>query len=270
MFTHRYVTELALASLTVRTLTWAYARCGRRGWQGRRMEAYLCRTDERRGRVTTVDLFLQKLFQDQVWTQCQFATFAYDDLVERLPQANGEKGPSDEYRALVELPRDKLIAQSTEVALERALAIWSPIQAFLTATANVSKILWGSDPAVAQARAPLRDALKVSDASPLRSQMMRNNFDHFDARIDIWWGKSSTHNFVDMNFGDTATVIEGLPEDEMFRNMDLQTGDVIFWGQRYNLPSLNTEIRRIMPVALREATKELHPPDTSGMDQTQP
>jgi len=211
-----------------------------------------------------VDPFLQKLFQDQVWTQCKFAALEYDALVERLPELNEEKGPSAEYLALVGLPSNELIARNTEVALERAFRIWSPIQSFLTATANISKILWGSEPAVAPARAPLREALKVSDASPLRSRRMRNNFDHFDARVDTWWGKSPTHNFVDMNFGDMATMIEGVPEDDMFRNMDLYTGDVVFWGQRYNLPSMNTEIRRIMPVAFREATKELPHPDPSN------
>ena len=204
-----------------------------------------------------MDPFLQKIFQDQVWTQCKFATFAYDDLVERLPKLNVEQSPSDEYRELVGLPRDQLIARSAEITSERALRIWFPIQSFLTAAANISKILWGNDPAVAPACAPLRNALKVSEASPLRSRRMRNNFDHFDARVDTWWGKSSTHDFVDMNFGDLATMIEGVAEYEIFRKMDLQTGDVVFWGQRYNLPSINTEIRRIMPVALREATKDL-------------
>jgi len=211
-----------------------------------------------------VDPFLQKLFQDQVWTQCKFATFAYDALVERLPELNEEKGPSADYLALVGLPSNELIARGSEVALERAFRIWFPIQSFLSATANISKILWGSEPAVAQARARLREALKVSDASPLRSRLMRNNFDHFDSRVDIWWGKSSTHNFVDMNFGDMAAMTEGVPEDDMFRNMDLHTGDVVFWGQRYNLPSINTEIRRIMPMAFREATKEPSRPDPSS------
>jgi hypothetical protein len=203
-----------------------------------------------------VDPFLQSVFQDQVWTQCRFALFAYDDLVERLSEVHIHEDNSEEYRALVGLPRDELIAQSKETESERAFRIWWPIQSFLTATANISKVLWGGDPAVASARTPLRLALRVSDASPLHTRTMRNNFDHFDARVDTWWGKSSSHNFVDMNFGDMATMIQGVPQDEMFRNMDLQTGDVVFWGQRYNLPSISAEIQRIMPLALREATKQ--------------
>jgi hypothetical protein len=214
-----------------------------------------------------VDPLLQKLFQDQVWTQCKFATFAYDDLVERLPELSDEMDHSEKYQALVGLPRNELIAQSRETATEPAFRIWYPIQSFLTATANISKILWGSDPAVAPARTPLRRALNVSEASPLRSRRMRNNFDHFDARLDIWWGASSSHNFVDMNFGDMATMIGGVPEDEMFRSMDLHTGDVVFWGQRYNLPSINAEVLRIMPIALREATKQLpHSPSPDTED----
>lgn len=203
-----------------------------------------------------MDPFFQSLLQDQVWTQCRFALFAYDDLVERLSEVHIHEDNSEEYRALVGLPRDELIAQSNEIASERALRIWCPIQSFLTATANISKVLWGGDPAVVSARAPLRLALKVSDASPLRTRTRRNTFDYFDARLDTWWGKSSGHGFVDMNFGDMATMMQEVPQDEMFRSMDLQTGDVVFWGQRYNLPSISVEIRRIMPLALHEATKQ--------------
>ncbi len=210
-----------------------------------------------------MDRFLQRLFQDQIWTQCKFATFAYGELVERIPTLDEEKGPSQEHQALLGLPRDRLMAESGELVSDRALRIWFPIQCFLTATSNVSKILWGTDPAVAPVRAPLRQALKVSDASPLRSRKQRENFEYFDARLDSWWGHSPTHSFVDMNFEDIVTMTEGLPEDQMFRSMDLQTGDVVFWGQRYNLPSINLEIRRIMPMALREAAEQLSDPGAS-------
>ena len=214
-----------------------------------------------------MDSFLQRLFHDQVWTQCKFATFAYDDLVERIPTLNAEKGPSEEVQALAGLPLNQLIAESGESASERALRIWCPIQSFLAATANISKILWGSDPAVSSARSPLRQALKVSDASPLRSRNLRENFEQFDARIDTWWGCSSTHGFVDMNFEHLATVMEGLPEEQVFRDMDLYTGDVVFWGQRYNLPSLNIEIRRVMAMALRGAAGQLSDFGTASSEE---
>lgn len=65
-----------------------------------------------------MDSFLQRLFHDQVWTQCKFATFAYDDLVERIPTLNAEKGPSEEVQALAGLPLNQLIAESGESASE--------------------------------------------------------------------------------------------------------------------------------------------------------
>jgi hypothetical protein len=82
---------------------------------------------------------------------------------------------------------------------------------------------------------------------------MRNNFDHFDDRLDSWWYASARHNYVDLSIGDVVSAISGVPEEEMFRSYDPATGDVVFWGKRYNLPGIVDELKRIAPVALRAA-----------------
>jgi hypothetical protein len=69
---------------------------------------------------------------------------------------------------------------------------WPAIQAFLSATANVSKLLWSvrSDKSCAKAHwkrfrgERLRTELDVSDSSPLKSRRVRDSADHFDERID--------------------------------------------------------------------------------------
>jgi hypothetical protein len=80
---------------------------------------------------------------------------------------------------------------------------------------------------------------------------MRNHFDHFDERLDAWFAISTDHNYVDMNIGNVAAMIKGIPEDEMFRSFDPSTGDLIFWGDRYNLPTIVVEVQRIMPLAIQ-------------------
>ena len=57
----------------------------------------------------------------------------------------------------------------------------------LNAGANISKAFWGSGGKLAVERKPLRDSIGIDDKSPLRAVTMRNNFEHFDERIDRWW-----------------------------------------------------------------------------------
>lgn len=203
-----------------------------------------------------MDPMLFTLFHHQIWTQCKFARLAYDELGTRIAeQAQKGRRSDPRYMQLANLPREELIAQAMEIAMEGAVQAWHPIQALLTAVANISKALWGQGGKRYVERQPLRDSLGVDDSSPLRPTSMRNNFDHFDERLDDWWQRSATHNYIDLSFGDMASATKGAPEDEMFRSYDPRTGDLVFWGQRYNLPSIIGEINRIMPLALREASK---------------
>ena len=84
---------------------------------------------------------------------------------------------------------------------------------------------------------------------------MRNNFDHFDDRLDQWWRSSTSHNSLDLSFGDMRSAVKGLRDDEMFRSYDPATGDLFFWGQQYNLPSIMAEIHRISPLAIGAANR---------------
>jgi hypothetical protein len=154
---------------------------------------------------------------------------------------------------LAGLLHDELTARAVEISMEDSICAWSSVQALLTAVANISKALWGQGGKLGQQRKPLRDSLGVADSSPLRPTSMRNNFDHFDDRLDTWWHASARDDYVDLSIGDVASAISGVPEEEMFRSYDPATGDVVFWGKRYNLPLIVDELKRIAPVALRSA-----------------
>ena len=94
-----------------------------------------------------MDSFLLEMFQRQVNLQCQFLLLAGRDL----------------DRGLVE--GDPLL-------------VFYSIQNLLTAAANISKALWGTQPNKAAAkrrmreREPLRASLDVTDTSPLRRVQM--------------------------------------------------------------------------------------------------
>lgn len=131
------------------------------------------------------------------------------------------------------------------------------LQNLLNAGANISKSLWGQGGKLAAERKPLRDSIGIDDTSPLREVTMRNNFEHFDERLDRWWKQSARHNNVDMNIGPKDTMIKGVDDIDMFRQFDPGTADITFWGQEFNTQQLVTEAQRILPKLEAEANKEM-------------
>lgn len=133
-------------------------------------------------------------------------------------------------------------------------SVFSGIQNLLNASANIAKALWGQGGNLAAARQPLRDSIEVSDNSPLNEVRMRNNFEHFDERLDRWWRESKDHRFADTNVM-PSSAIHGFDEIDRFRAFDSKTGELSFWGDEFNIPEIVNEVRRILPT-LREAVSE--------------
>lgn len=145
--------------------------------------------------------------------------------------------------------------------------LWIAIQNMLNVAANVSKTLWGQGGKLAEQREPLRASLQVDDTSPLRDVVMRNHFEHYDERLNHWWEDSDAHNYLDMSVM-PAGAVQGMADGDMFRMFDPPTGDIVFWGQRFNVTALANEASRLLPIASAEARKpHWEPPNTSGGDQ---
>lgn len=141
--------------------------------------------------------------------------------------------------------------------------VWIAIQNLLTAAANISKALWGSKGRRADDRALLRDLLAVPDDSPLRGVDLRNHFDHYDERIDLWWATGS-RLYLDwaiippsdtdpdiQAITDRATVAIGEPEGDVpptdvFKIYVPENGTVLFWGERFKLPVLVEAARDLL------------------------
>jgi hypothetical protein len=194
---------------------------------------------------------LLTILQLQIWTQCRFALIAHDELQVRIANVTAALAEiRAELLSLRALPFDEQRVRQFELGLDWAVRSWHPVQAFLSATANISKALWGQGGSLTAERRALRESLGVDDLSPLRHTSMRNNFDHFDERLDEWWRESAQHLYVDLNFGAFANAYT--EQRDVFRNYDPATGELTFWGERYDLPAVAAEIRRIMPLALEK------------------
>jgi hypothetical protein len=175
-----------------------------------------------------MDLMLLRIFQQQVLLQCEFMLLAAADINESLKAIDEGRVPVDR--------------------------VFYAIQNLLVAAANASKALWGPRGSLSAERQALRDSIGISDDSPLYKIDMRNNFEHFDERLDSWWARSARHNFADLSIG-PPSMIEGLEDSELFRFFDPRTTDVTFWGQRFNIQELIDEVSRIIPALRTEAAK---------------
>jgi hypothetical protein len=164
-----------------------------------------------------------RIFQKEVERQCRFALIAIQDLEQALQVGD----------------------------LDR---LWYSVQAFLIAVANISKLLWGSNPSSEKERAELRASLSLSDNSPIRSRKFRNHFEHFDERLEQWATSSKRHNFVDQNVGPPSMIVGVDPED-FLRNFDTENFAVTFKGEVYELRPVINAIRDIWLKAVVEAKK---------------
>jgi hypothetical protein len=170
-----------------------------------------------------MDLMLLRLFQREVERHCQYVLGSWREM--RVSLAAGE------------LPR-----------------FWWFTHGLLTASANISKALWGQRGKYTDERRELRESLAVSDESPLRPTTFRNHFEHFDERLDEWWHTSTNHNYMDDSVMPLGSVA-GLHERDMFRIFDNQTGELRFWGDAYSIPAIIAEVQRLLPIAAMEAAK---------------
>jgi hypothetical protein len=151
-------------------------------------------------------------------------------------------------------------ARDLKRAVNRALfhhgkteSIWYATQAFLVASANVSKLLWGSSERSSTERRPIRELLGVEDDSPLRSRSLRNHFEHIDERIDRWIDRTADElaTSVDLHLGSAEHAVP----DELFRGFDPKREEFLWADERYELEPLIHSLR-----ALHAATRLALPP----------
>ena len=161
-----------------------------------------------------MDPYLVEVFAGQVRLQCRFIVMA----AEALSHAVQSKDTTQTFHA---------------------------VQGLLSSAANVQKALWGQGGTREAAREALRQYLGVEESSPFRDMGMRDNFDHFDERLERWWRLSTNHNYVDLNLG-KLSALPGTEEIDVFRNLDPATMDLVFWGDTFNIAAIVVAARQIL------------------------
>lgn len=207
-----------------------------------------------------MELVTLRIFQREVAKQCRFAILSVD----AINMANQERG---------EMFEKMHAGERTGADFEgNGLRTWFALQAFLVATANISKLLWGSKQGeklvVKQRqhdRRELRASLGVMENSVLRlSPEFRNHFEHLDERIEEWATDSTHHNHADDSIG-PPNMIAGLDPGDMFRSYDPSTHILSFRGEAFDIPSVAHAVGVLVVKAEREAAKpHWEPPSHSA------
>jgi hypothetical protein len=165
-----------------------------------------------------------RIFQAEVAMQCRFLLLDWENLNTLSPER---------------------LMRSSDVTD----AFWHPVQGILICAANASKLLWGDAVEVANQRRDLRRSLNVTRQSPFYTRKVRNEFEHFDEKVEKWFATSNHRNFVGRNVG-SPQLSASAPQSDWFGHYDPSTSEVIVRGYSMTLAPLAEEADRIAPVAL--------------------
>src|SRR3989442_801219 len=153
-------------------------------------------------------------------------------------------------RAAAEI--DSLLQNPTRLDHDR---FWANVQLFLTGAANVSKLLWPPDDRKTAAAwrgrgSILRASLNVPDASALQQKGFRNDFEHFDERLEKWLTDSPNRNIADRNIGPKGMIL-GLQDQEFMRGFDPTTWSITFNGESHDSLAVRRELATLHAAASR-------------------
>lgn len=138
---------------------------------------------------------------------------------------------------LAEMAGENLSNASTSVEY------WSAIQSILSASANVSKILWPGKNRKARGEY-LRKLLSVDEEHLLSDRSIRNSFEHYDERIEDWFEEHETVAYCDLAL---EARVPGLMMPPRFshRSYDQYTHELKFRNEKINLQDLLLELAKL-------------------------
>ena len=128
--------------------------------------------------------------------------------------------------------------------------LWYSLQNIVTYTADISKILWGSNQRESDERKEFRKELRVNDNFAIRDKHFRNHFEHIDERLEKF-SKIEPNLIVDKNVADSdnAIVVNGKPfifkDEYTLRSLDLKRMKFVIFGDSYDLQRIIFEIENL-------------------------
>jgi hypothetical protein len=180
-----------------------------------------------------------RLFAHEVWSQCEYLKLGAADL---------------EAAPIVPLPQ------------ARNHRAWYAIQGILISSGTISRILWGTTPEARDGRRRLRKRLAVTEDSPFHPRKVRNDFEHFDERVEKWL--AADPDAADMM--SRSTVSDPTVELERFHHYDPETQTVSFQDNALAIQPLIEEAERVGPIAKRAVTHWYGAPTPTGSRITAP
>jgi hypothetical protein len=188
-----------------------------------------------------VDDLVLRIFRSEVAFQCRVALTA----TWRLNELLAEREP-------------------TEATMGQ---MWNELQAILVASANLSKMFWGSRGKLEPQRKPLRESFRVANDSPLRDTDLRNDFEHFDERIESWYSASQGRSrifvgrYIGPRGGGIVTDDPTNDDEHVWRQFDPATKVVAFWDHAVSIQDIIAEVDRILKIWLAQEAANRPPPN---------
>ena len=159
--------------------------------------------------------------------------------------------PMDEF--FIRIYTDQIVDQIKEAEKAYVLisnnpadhdSVFSAIHHFIIHVSNVVKLLHpnvkdDNDFRKYRLLSIKKDYPGIPDIKP-KDIGIRNDFEHFDERIDYWIINSKRHNYMDKSIGNVSSsqAVSGLDQKDNFRWFDFQSMTLYFCGKSYDLKSL--------------------------------
>lgn len=159
--------------------------------------------------------FTLEIFVDEIQKQSEYALTSYDFMMSNLRKNNLK-------------------------------AFWFYTSAFLSATANVSKLLGGNSKSGSYSeREQIRTYFNIkNDDLMIHVRDVRNAFDHYDDRIKTWSENVPNNIFISDNIGGKSGVyVQGMSTDLYMRNFEPTTGELSVLSDTINVYKAVEELK---------------------------
>ena len=148
--------------------------------------------------------------------------------------------PLVEMALISEIALQAKLAEMAGKELPKAsssLEFWSAIQSILSASANVSKILWPVKKSRKARGEYLRNLLGIEEHHLLSDRSIRNSFEHYDERIEDWFEEHDASTYIDLAL---EAQVPGLLSFPKFahRSYDQYTYELKFRDEKINIQEL--------------------------------
>jgi len=173
-----------------------------------------------------MDWFLEKVFLTEIEDQCNMAITAFNYLKNNIFTGN-------------------------------AYLTWGLVVIILTSSANISKFFWpgSSRPKksgvtqeeVDDRASDLKNRLDIDDESPLHNRDLRDDFEHYDERLQVWAKNSENHILIRRFIGPKGSIgFNNMDQNANMGRLDPTTFTVTFWNDAFEIPIIIQEMKNIL------------------------